>query len=54
MVLVPFDPWVIVRLAGDAARTKLGVLEVPGQLLTRLVALSVPMPVAKSHPTFVP
>ncbi len=39
---------------GDAERVKLGCGEDEDQLLTRLVALTVPMPVAKSQPTLVP
>lgn len=54
IVLVPLVPCVIVTVAGDAERKKLGVLDEPGQLLTRFVALTVPMPVAKSHPVTVP
>ncbi len=46
MVAVPL-PCVIVRLPAFAAREKFGA---PGQLATRLVAFTLPMPVAKSHP----
>src|SRR5216684_644790 len=54
MVLVPLAPWVIVKLVGDVDSTKLGVTVDPGQLFTKLVALTAPMPVAKSQPTVVP
>jgi hypothetical protein len=50
MVLVALVPCVIVKLLGDAESAKLGVGEDPGQLLTKLAALRVPIPVAKSHP----
>jgi hypothetical protein len=50
MVLVALAPCVIVKLLGDTESTKLGVGEDPGQLLTKLAALRVPIPVAKSHP----
>ena len=43
-------PWRKVKLLGDAERRKLGCVEEEGQLFTRLAALIVPMPVAKSHP----
>ncbi len=46
-------PWRKVKLEGDAERLKPG-RDDDGQLLTRLAALSVPMPVAKSQPTLVP
>jgi hypothetical protein len=52
MVVVTLDPWLRLKLFGDAESTKPGA--VLGQLLTRLAALMVPIPVAKSHPTFVP
>jgi hypothetical protein len=48
------EPWRKVKLAGDAESVKLGCDEDEGQLLTRLAALTVPMPVAKSHPVVVP
>ena len=54
IVVEPAVPWTTVRLAGDAESVKLGCDEVVGQLLTKLAALTVPIPVAKSHPTFVP
>jgi hypothetical protein len=53
IVLVPLEPCVIVRLLGEAESVKSGCDEV-GQLFTRFVALTVPMPVAKSHPVAVP
>ena len=54
IVLAPAEPWSKVKLAGDGERVKLGCDEDEGQLLTRLAALTVPMPVAKSHPVVVP
>jgi hypothetical protein len=45
IALVPALPCVIVRLTGLAVSVKS-----VGQLFTRLKALTVPMPVAKSHP----
>jgi hypothetical protein len=54
MVLEPLVPCVIVKLAGDVDSTNLGVAVDPGQLFTKLVALTVPMPVAKSQPIVVP
>jgi len=56
MVIVaePEVPWRNARLAGDAESVKLGCDEEEGQLLTRFAALTVPSPVAKSHPTVVP
>ena len=53
MVVEPPAPWRKVRLAGDAERLKPGSDD-DGQLLTKLAALTVPMPVAKSQPTLVP
>ena len=53
-VVVTLLPCTTVKLPGDADSAKLGSDEVPGQLFTRLAALIVPMPVAKSHPLFVP
>lgn len=52
MVLCPLVPCVVVKLVGDAESVKFGVDE--GQLFTRFVALTVPMPVAKSQPVVVP
>ena len=54
MVVEPEAPWRMVTLAGDAERRKLGCVVDEGQLFTRLAALTVPMPVAKSHPVVVP
>ena len=51
-VLAPLPPCVMVT--GDAKRTKLGEAPPAGQLFAKLVAFSVPMPVAKSHPADVP
>ena len=48
MVLVPLVPCVMARLPEEEEREKFG--PVAGQLLTRLAALTLPMPVAKSHP----
>src|SRR5229473_7915389 len=53
MVVEPDAPWMKARLAGDAERVKPGRDEDVGQLLTKLAALMVPMPVAKSQPTLV-
>jgi hypothetical protein len=54
IVVEPPVPWARAKLMGDAESVKLGAVEADGQLLTKLAALTVPMPVAKSHPTFVP
>lgn len=49
MVVDPKEPWVMVKLEGEAFRVKLG--EVPvGHEFTRFAALTVPIPVAKSQP----
>lgn len=53
-VVVTLLPCTTVKLPGDADSAKLGSDDVPGQLFTRLAAFIVPMPVAKSHPGFVP
>jgi hypothetical protein len=54
IVLVPpAPPCVIVTLAGEADKLKFGVDDV-GQLFTRFVTFTVPIPVAKSHPVAVP
>ena len=53
-VVVTLLPCTTVKLPGDAESAKLGSDDVPGQLFTRLAAFIVPMPVAKSHPAFVP
>ena len=52
IVLEPFDPCRMFMLLGDADSLKLGIDG--GQLFTRLVALTVPIPVAKSQPVVVP
>jgi len=52
MVLVPVVPGTMLRLLGEADRKKLG--PDPTQLFTRLATLTVPIPVAKSQPVFVP
>ena len=54
MVVEPAEPWRKFKLAGDAKSVKLGCDEDEGQLFTRLAALTVPMPVAKSHPVVAP
>ena len=54
IVLVVLLPCVTLTLAGDAPRKKPGEGPPAGQLFTRLVALSVPIPVAKSQPVVVP
>jgi len=53
MLLPPLLPWLMVKLAGEAESEK-SCAEEAGQLLTRFVALMVPMPVAKSQPMVVP
>ena len=53
-VLVPLAPCGTVTLPGEAKSRKLGALVELGQWPTRLAALTVPMPVAKSHPVVVP
>lgn len=52
IVLVPLDPCVIVTLPGEAESEKFG--PEAGQLFTRFAALTLPIPVAKSHPVVVP
>ena len=53
IVLVPpMPPCVMVKLVGEEERLKSGLVVV-GQLLTRLAALIVPIPVAKSQPVWV-
>jgi len=49
----PAPPCVIVTLPGEEERLKFGV-EDTGQLFTRFVTFTVPMPVAKSQPVAVP
>jgi hypothetical protein len=53
-VLVPLAPCVMLKLLGDAERVKFGFGTPVGQLLTRFVAFTVPIPVAKSQPVAVP
>jgi hypothetical protein len=54
IVVEPNDPCRTVKVAGEADKVKLGRGADDGQLFTKLAALIVPMPVAKSHPTLVP
>jgi len=54
MALEPLVPCVMVKLLGEVESRKLGVDVDPGQPFTKLVALTVPMPVAKSQPKCVP
>jgi hypothetical protein len=54
IVVVPLPPRVMLRLLAEAEREKLGMGPPVGQLLTRFVALTVPIPVAKSQPVIVP
>jgi hypothetical protein len=54
IVVEPDAPCTKARLEGAEERVKLGCDEDEGQLLTKLAALTVPMPVAKSQPTLVP
>lgn len=54
MALKPEVPCTMARLAGDAERVNPGCGVPEAQLFTRLAALMVPMPVAKSQPMFVP
>lgn len=54
MVAEAEAPCRIVRLDGEAESRKPGCVVDAGQLLTRLAALTVPMPVAKSQPVVVP
>jgi hypothetical protein len=51
IVLAPLVPCVMVKLLGEAERAKCGVEA--GQLFTRLAALTLPIPVAKSQPVVV-
>ncbi len=53
IVVEPEAPWTRVKPAGDAERVKLGCDE-EDQLLTKFAALTVPSPVAKSHPVVAP
>lgn len=50
IVLVFALPWAMETLVGAALRLKFPMGAAAGQLLTRFVALMVPMPVAKSQP----
>ena len=52
--LKPEVPCTMAKLAGEAESVKPGCGVPEGQLFTRLVALMVPMPVAKSQPVEVP
>jgi len=54
MALKPEVPCTMARLAGDAESVNPGCGVPEAQLFTRLAALMVPMPVAKSQPMFVP
>ena len=54
IVLAPPLPCARVMLLCDVERKKPGMGPPVGQLFTRLVALSVPIPVAKSQPVSVP
>lgn len=54
IMVEPPAPWTKVKLVGDAESVKPGGGAEPGQLLTKFAALTVPMPVAKSQPIFVP
>lgn len=53
-VVEPEVPCSMLTLEGEAERRKLGCVVDEGQLLTKLAALTVPMPVAKSQPVVVP
>ena len=54
MVVEPNDPCRTIKVAGEADKVKPGWGADDGQLFTKFAALTVPMPVAKSHPTLVP
>ena len=54
MVDEPAAPCEKVKTVGDAERVKLSCGAEAGQLLTKLAALTVPTPVAKSQPVVVP
>ena len=54
MVVELAAPWNSVKLVSDAESVKPGCGEDDGQLLTKLAALTVPIPVAKSQPVVVP
>ena len=54
MVVEPNDPCRTGKVAGEADKVKLGWGADDGQLFTKFAALTVPMPVAKSHATLLP
>jgi hypothetical protein len=57
LIVIVVEPpafWTRVKLVGDAESVKPGCGADAGQLLARLAALTVPMPVAKSQPMVVP
>jgi hypothetical protein len=54
IVLAPLVPWTMVKLFGDAESVKFGTGAETGQLFTKLAALTLPIPVAKSQPVVVP
>ena len=54
IVVEPGVPCKMVTFAGEAERRKPGCVVDVGQLLTKLAAFTVPMPVAKSQPVVVP
>ena len=54
IVLAPLVPCTTVKLFGDAESVKFGTGADTGQLFTRLAALTLPIPVAKSQPVVVP
>ena len=54
MVLPPLAPCAIDKLDGDEERENPRTGPPVGQLFTKLVAFSEPMPVAKSQPVVVP
>ena len=53
MFVEPAAPWTRIKLVGDAESVKPGCVVV-GQLFTKFAAFTVPIPVAKSQPMFVP
>lgn len=53
-VVKPEAPWRNANVESDVDNVKLGCGADVGQLFTKLAALTVPMPVAKSQPTLVP
>lgn len=54
IALMPLLPCKMLSALGDADRVKLWAGAVVGQLFTRFAALTLPIPVAKSHPVVVP